>query len=94
MQVVAVRKIRNIKSGPWLWSSGQRARLLLRRSEFESAKACRFYVNFLFEKTENKQKRPGLAHLKKKYQEQWQSLNAVRLTKPLTEDFMPCLIMA
>ena len=65
MQVVAVRKIRNIKSGPWLWSSGQRARLLLRRSEFESAKACRFYVNFLFEKTENKQKRPGLAHLKK-----------------------------
>ena len=56
--------------GPWLWSSGQRVCLLLRRSEFESHWRLQFFsVKFVFEKNENKpEKRPGLNHLKKHWQ--------------------------
>ena len=41
--------------GQWWWSSGQRARLLLRRSEFESRWSLQFLFCKLFEKNENKQ---------------------------------------
>ena len=43
--------------GLWWWSSGQRTRLLLRRSEFDSAEAYSCFCNIVFEKNENKQKR-------------------------------------
>ena len=42
---------------PWWWSSGQRARLLLLRSEFESRWSLKFLYNIVFGKNENKQKR-------------------------------------
>ena len=51
--------LKNIFPGPWWWSSGQRARLLLRRFKFES----RFSVKFVCEKNENKQKEAGAAPL-------------------------------
>ena len=41
--------------GPWCRSSGQLARLLLGRSEFESCLSIIFFVKFVFEKNENKQ---------------------------------------
>ena len=43
----------------WWWSSGQRARLLLRRSEFESRLSIQFLVCKLFEKDANNQKEAG-----------------------------------
>ena len=52
--------------GPWWWSSGQRSRLMLRRSEFESRWLLNFSVIVLYEKTKINEKRPGLAQLKKK----------------------------
>ena len=56
-----------LKSGAMVWSSGQRARLLLWQSEFESRWRLQFFsVKIVFEKNENKQNRLGLAHLKKK----------------------------
>ena len=42
---------------PWWWSSGQRAHLLLRRSEFESRWGLQFFCKIVIEKNENKQKR-------------------------------------
>ena len=48
---------KNIPIGPWWWSSGQRARLLLRRSEFESRWGLQFFCKIVVEKNENKQKR-------------------------------------
>ena len=55
----------NIKShGPWWWSSGHRY------SDDPSSNptdANSFSVNFAFENNKNKQKRPGLAHLKTKH---------------------------
>ena len=53
--------------GPWWWSSGQRACLLLRRSEFESRWGLQFFCKIVIEKNKNKnKKRPGLAHFFKK----------------------------
>ena len=46
--------------GPWWWSSGQRARLLLRRSEFESRWSLQFFCKIVIEKHENKQKEAGV----------------------------------
>ena len=58
----------DIKNGlvwPWWWSSVHRASHLLWRSEFECRSSLQsFSVKSVFEKKENKQKRPGLAHLK------------------------------
>ena len=55
----------NIKShGPWWWSSGHRY------SDDPSSNptdANSFSVNFVYENNKNKQKRPGLAHLKTKH---------------------------
>ena len=45
--------------GPWWWSNGQCARLLLRRSKFESRWSLKFLFCKLFEKDENKQKEAG-----------------------------------
>ena len=42
--------------GPW-WSSGQHARLLLRRSKFESSWSLQYLFKILCEKNEIKQKR-------------------------------------
>ena len=57
------RTVNNYEIGPWWWSSGQRARLLLRWSEFESRWGLQFFCKIVIEKNENKQKkRPGLAH--------------------------------
>ena len=42
--------------GPWWRSSGQRARLQLRRSEFDYRYWLQFSVKFVLEKNENKQK--------------------------------------
>ena len=51
--------------GPWWWSSVHRASHLLWRSEFECRSSLQsFSVKSVFEKKENKQKRPGLGHLK------------------------------
>ena len=52
-------------SGQWWWSSDQRARLLLRRSEFESRWSLQFLFRKLFEKNENKPKEAGDGRLKK-----------------------------
>ena len=46
--------------------SGQCARLLLRRSEFESRWSLQFFCNIVFEKNENKQKEAGVGPLLKK----------------------------
>ena len=46
--------------GPWTWSSGQRAHLLLRRSEFES----HWTHKFIFEMNENKLKGTGVGLFK------------------------------
>ena len=40
----------------WLWSSGQRARLLLRRSEIESRWNLPFFCKIVFEKNEKTKK--------------------------------------
>ena len=50
------------------WSSGQRARLLLRQSEFESRWGLQFFCKIVIEKNENKQKEAGVGpfFLKKK----------------------------
>ena len=54
--------------GPWWWSSGQRARLLLRRSEFESRWDLQnFSVKFLLKRTKIKQKEAGVAHFLKRH---------------------------
>ena len=55
--------VKSEKLGPWWWSSGQRARLLLRRSEFESL--CSFVVKFVFEKYRYKQKETGVGLCRK-----------------------------
>ena len=48
---------------PWWWSRGQRARLLLWQSEFESRwSRQKFYCKTFFEKNKNKQKRRSLGH--------------------------------
>ena len=47
--------------GPWWWSSGQRVRLLLWRSELESRWCQQFYsVKFVFEKTKINKKEAGV----------------------------------
>ena len=57
--------------GPWWWSSGQHACLLLRRSKFESRWCSQFFpVKFLLQKTKNKQKEAGVGPLKA-YLSQW-----------------------
>ena len=49
-----------VRNYMWWWSSGQRARILLRWSEFESRWRLQlFSVEFVFEKNENKQKEVG-----------------------------------
>ena len=84
MQVVAVQKIRNIKSGPWLWSSGQRARLLLRRSEFESRWGLQFFCIIVIEKNENKQTEAGVGpFLKKKVKKSYWLLRALMAASAL-----------
>ena len=45
--------------GQWWWSSGQRARLLLLRSEFEPRLS--FSVKLYLKRTKLNKKRPGLA---------------------------------
>ena len=59
----------NFLSGwPWGWSSGQGARLLLWRSEFESRWRLHYFsVKFVFEKNWNKQREAGVAHLFKSH---------------------------
>ena len=52
--------------GPWWWSSGQRARLLLRWSEFESRWGLQFFCKIVIEKNENKQKEAGVGPFLKK----------------------------
>ena len=52
--------------GPWWWSSGQHARLLLRRSEFESHWRLQFFCKIIIEKNENKQKDAGVGPFFKK----------------------------
>ena len=54
--------------GPWWWSSGQRARPLLRRTEFESCWGLLFLL-LSTEKNENKHKKVGIGPLfsKNKY---------------------------
>ena len=51
--------------GLWWWSSSQRARLLLRQSEFESRWGLQFFCKIVTEKNENKQKEAGLGPFKK-----------------------------
>ena len=50
---------------PWWWSSGQRARLLLRQSEFDSRCSLQFYCKIVVEKNKNKQKEVGVGPFKK-----------------------------
>ena len=59
--------------GPWWWPSGQRAHLLLRRSEFESHWGLQYFCKIVIEKNENKQKeaRVGPFFLKKKLIKDW-----------------------
>ena len=45
--------------GPWWWSSGQHACLLLRRFEFESKWSIKFFCKFVVDKYENEQKETG-----------------------------------
>ena len=52
--------INNVHSGLWWWSSGQRARLLLRQSEFKSRWGLQFFCKIVLEKNENKQKEAGV----------------------------------
>ena len=51
--------------GPWWWlSSGQGARLLLWRSEFESRWSLQVFFKVVFEKNKNKEKEAGYDPLK------------------------------
>ena len=50
--------------GPWWWSRGQCAHLVLQRSEFESREVYSIYSVKLLEKNENKQKESGMVHFK------------------------------
>ena len=51
---------------PWWWSSGQRARLLFRRSEFESHWSLQFCLyNLCLKRTKINKKRPGSANFSK-----------------------------
>ena len=50
--------------GPWWWSSGQRACILLRRSEFESRWGLQFFCKIVIEKNEYKQKEAGVVPFK------------------------------
>ena len=52
--------------GPWWWPSGQRAHLLLRRSEFESHWGLQFFCKIVIEKNENKQKEARVGQFFKK----------------------------
>ena len=53
------------EQGPWWWSSGQHARLLLWPSEFESRWRLQFFPKHLcFKKNENKQKEARVVPLK------------------------------
>ena len=50
-------------SGPWWWSSGQRAHLQSDNPSLNPADVCSFSVKFVFEKNESKRKKiPGLSH--------------------------------
>ena len=51
-------------TGPWWWSSGQRAPLLLWQSEFESGWSLQFFCKNSFEKNKNGQKEAGVGPLK------------------------------
>ena len=58
---------KQIKLGPWWWSSGQCTWLLLRRSEFESRWRLQFFLlNLCLKRTKINKKSPGLDHLFKK----------------------------
>ncbi len=54
-----------VHHGPWWWSSGQRAPLLLRRSEFESR--WLLILLLLYEKTKINEKEAGVGLFKKNY---------------------------
>ena len=47
--------------GPWWWSGGQRPDLLLQRSQFESCRILKFYI----QKDKNIQKEAGVSQYKK-----------------------------
>ena len=57
---------KNILYGPWWWSSGQHALLLLQQSEFESRWGLQFFCIIVVEKNENKQKEAGVGPFLKK----------------------------
>ena len=48
------------------WSSGQRASLLLQWSEFDFQWRLQFFCKIVVEKNDKNNKRPGLAHFKKR----------------------------
>ena len=52
--------------GPWWWSSGRRACLLLRQSEFESCWSLQFFCNICVWKERKKQKEARVGPLKTK----------------------------
>ena len=56
----AAQKFANYITKAWWWSIGRRARLLLRRSEFESRWILHIISKIVFEKNENKQKEAGV----------------------------------
>ena len=51
---------------PWWWSSGQRAHLLLRQSEFNSRWSLQIFCKLFLKRTKISKKRPGSAHFFKK----------------------------
>ena len=54
--------------GPWWWSNGQRARLLLRRSEFKSGWSLQFFsvfFNLCLKRTKLNKKRPIYLNMKR-----------------------------
>ena len=50
--------------GPWWWSSGHRAHLIFRQSEFKSRRSLQFFCRLEFEKKKINKKEAGVGPLK------------------------------
>ena len=59
------RVLRLKKEGPWWWSCGHRACLLLRRSKLESCGSLQFFYSIVAEKNKKKQKQAWVGPFKK-----------------------------
>ena len=90
LDYTVIRAFKNAKIGARWWSSGQRARLLLWRSEFESRSSLQFIsIKFVFDANENKQKEAGVGPYKKIMQKWRKNFSVLQICAVTIEFTLP-----